>query len=400
MKRFLSVALAAGAGLVFAGSAFAITYGTPGTVEEGTYFAIKSSDTANVAAYQAGMAANGIQAARHNLGAMSTQYNTTGTSEICVFCHTPHHTLTANSRGINSGSNYANKSDYAPAPIWNRQSVATNFVAYGTTIGGSVVSSGQIGGVTLACLSCHDAQTTFDNLVNAPGSGLGGTFTTGTGSNYGTAARQGWTFFDQTAFQFDSNGGMMTNDTTDNDIRLNIGMGPTSGAVDLSNDHPMSICYSDGHQGDASAIGNNGLACNAGDTTKRASLRDRSDVIGDIDLATGLTTTNAALGTLGSAVAQELANNVSQNRWAVRGFISGGANDGVTNGAKIGDLLRNGKVECSSCHDPHFKNRSNIDWKDATGGGDVPTSDDVDGLFLRRVGGNAGSGVCRTCHNK
>ncbi len=383
MKRFLTIALAAATGLVIAGSASA-------AVQEGTYFAISSTGTSNVAAYSYGMSANGIQASRHNLGAMSNMFNTAGTSEVCVFCHTPHHTLTSTTPGHPS---------YAPAPIWNRQgNTAANYIGYGTTIGGSNITATQYGGVTLACLSCHDGVTTFDNIVNAPGSGLGAN-----GFTYGAGHKQGWTEYDGTDLQGGTQpGGSMPTDITDNDIRLNIGAGAngnnaTANNVDMSNDHPMSVCYSDSNQ--------SGDGCNPGDTVKRASLRDRSTVIGDIDLSTGLATTNGALGVMGAAKAAELINNVGQNRWAVRGFISGGAADGAgANGAKISDLLRLGKVECSSCHDPHFKNRSNIDFTDATTDGGAgagnTVSDDVDGLFLRRVGGNAGSGVCRTCHNK
>ncbi len=380
MKRFLTIALAATTGLVIAGSASAAT------VQEGSYFKIQSTDAANVAAYSYGLAANGIQASRHNLGAMGFMYNTGGTSEICVFCHTPHHTLTATTAGHS----------YAPAPIWNRQSMASNFIGYGTTIGGSFMGNNSYGGVTLACLSCHDGVTTFDNIVNAPGSGLGANFV------YGAGSKQGWTMYDETALQAGTQpGGSMPTDIANSDIRLNIGAGAsgnnvTAGNVDMSNDHPMSVCFSDG-------ITDAANGCN--DTTKRASLRDRSTVIGDIDLSTGLTTTNGALANMSATKAAELIANLGQNRWAVRGFISGGAADGATGSgaARISDLLRLGKVECSSCHDPHFKNRSNVDFNDATPGGmgnSAPTDDMVDGLFLRRVGGNAGSGVCRTCHNK
>ncbi|MBI5587425.1 MAG: hypothetical protein HY889_03555, partial [Deltaproteobacteria bacterium] len=83
---------------------------------------------------------------------------------------------------------------------------------------------------------------------------------------------------------------------------------------------------------------------------------------------------------------------LAQNRWAIKGYIDGGT-------ATIADLLRNTKVECSSCHDPHFKNTS-WDEIEAVGGYAGKDPSEIDGLFLRRVGGNTGSGVCRTCHNK
>ncbi|MBI2399528.1 MAG: hypothetical protein HYV23_00435, partial [Deltaproteobacteria bacterium] len=68
--------------------------------------------------------------------------------------------------------------------------------------------------------------------------------------------------------------------------------------------------------------------------------------------------------------------------------------------ATIADLLRDSKVECSSCNDPHFNNKS---WNeiDATyAAAETDQEPENNGLFLRRVGGNSGSGLCRTCHNK
>jgi hypothetical protein len=136
--------------------------------------------------------------------------------------------------------------------------------------------------------------------------------------------------------------------------------------TDLSNDHPVSVAYAGG---------------------TKASLRPASTVIGSIDLAYDLS---------GSA-ASDYDGNLSQNRWAVAGFIS--------ETATIGDLLRDGNVECSSCHDPHFSNKS---WDEVDATWALPelstwcssNEDCSDGLFLRRVGGNSGSGLCRTCHEK
>ena len=81
-----------------------------------------------------------------------------GTTEVCVFCHTPH------------GSNTQLTGH---APIWNRNVrprtdfspyTAPNFDASGT-------DPGRPKGVSLACLSCHDGVIAIDALVNAPGSG-------------------------------------------------------------------------------------------------------------------------------------------------------------------------------------------------------------------------------------
>lgn len=81
------------------------------------------------------------------------------TTEICVFCHTPH------------GSN-----DGVPGPLWNRRITdKTKFVLYSGT-------PGDPNNVTMVCLSCHDgvsgigddsAVAAYDthNVVNNPGSG-------------------------------------------------------------------------------------------------------------------------------------------------------------------------------------------------------------------------------------
>ena len=126
-----------------------------------------------------------------------------GTTEICVFCHTPHHTNTTNNL----------------KPLWNRGTQApASFTAYGSTMAGNSVASSDIGSTSLACLSCHDGTTTFDNLVNAPGK---------SGVTNGGADR-GWTFWDAAV------PGVVSDFMTSS--RLNIGL-------NLSNDHPVSITY-------------------------------------------------------------------------------------------------------------------------------------------------------------
>ncbi|MFQ5441350.1 MAG: hypothetical protein ACE5EB_01345 [Thermodesulfobacteriota bacterium] len=306
-----------------------------------------------VAAYTNGLAANGIVGTRHNMGAFGGPIRTNATTQVCVFCHTPHHT------------------NQSAAPLWNRSTAnSTSYQAYGSTIGGSNITTVD-GGASIACLSCHDGVTTFDSIVNAPGNGgitAGGSdqqwsfimadvgLDLGAWDHFGTPGNENvWC----TACH--GTGGFAQGPNTWQ--RLSIG-------TDLTNDHPVSVTYS-------------------GNT--KASLRAKTTVLGTIDLTTGLSNTNSL-----SAYYQAM----TQNRWAVNGSISDTAN--------ISALLRNDKVECSSCHDPHFKNLS---WDEADasydanytiGGASKWCSGDacIDGLFLRRVGGNTGSGVCRTCHDK
>lgn len=310
-----------------------------------------SAPAATVANYVAGNVAGGIGDTRHNLGSTGRVLSATNTTGICVFCHTPHH---SNQGGVNG-----------LAPLWNRGTAApTAYTAYGTTIGGTFIDNTDVGGSTLACLSCHDGVITFDNIVNAPGKG---------GVTAGGLDR-GW------SFQMPIPVFGMPSPVVDHFTLSALSCGACHGAdqigrltigQDLSNDHPVSVPY----------------------TTGRASLRATNTIINSIDLTTGLAA---------SAVTY-MDGNLAQNRWAVKGFIS--------DTATIADLLRNGKVECSSCHDPHFDNKSwdevEQGWKDPMSGmiGDQATwcangEDCTDGNFLRRVGGNTGSGVCRTCHEK
>ncbi len=306
MKRFLVIALAAASvGFIAVGSASAANPATP---------------TAPAATYNAGDAANGIADSRHNLGSLAEHIGTVansstnginGSSEICVFCHTPHHTVTT------LGAN---------VPIWNRNnSTVGSYTAYGTTLGGSTV--GAPGSTTLACLSCHDGVTTFDNLANRPGKGTGAISAT---------------FWDK--------GAVVSSFMTSG--RLNI-------SKNLSNDHPVSVAYG---------------------TDGRASLRPTATVISAVDVAYGLADSASTFD----------GGNLTKNLWAVKGYINASAT--------IGDLLRGGNVECSSCHDPHFNNKS-FNEIDSTYGS-IDQEFESNGLFLRRVGGNSGSGLCRTCHNK
>ncbi len=125
-----------------------------------------------------------------------------------------------------------------------------------------------------------------------------------------------------------------------------------------------------------------------------ASLRDTSTVISSINMCNQQESDGSC--------AEELVNG---NLWAVAGFIN--------STATIEDLLRGSsgqqQLECSSCHDPHYKNLTNPEtyfWESydvPLGGGYDATSHtdmNIDGLFLRRVGGTSDSGVCRTCHAK
>ena len=125
--------------------------------------------------------------------------------EICVYCHTPH----------------ASNVGFSGAPLWNKEDInASSFTMYGA--GSAGVAGSTIAGTatsatpespSLACLSCHDGVSAVDSIVNAPGSGSG---SLGTGTNAITVG--------------------ITN------ANANIG-------TDLTNDHPVSIVYTEGVAG-------------------------------------------------------------------------------------------------------------------------------------------------------
>lgn len=138
-----------------------------------------------------------IASTKHNLGSDGTGSNSfTGTSEICVFCHTPH--------GANTS---------AAVPLWNRNissnTAYTTFDSLGTTSLDSAVAS--VGSVSIACLSCHDGTQAMDTIINEPGSGL-----------------------DVTGY---SGGGWTGNNSPQGVANL---------GLDLTNDHPIGILYGGG----------------------------------------------------------------------------------------------------------------------------------------------------------
>ncbi len=104
-----------------------------------------------------------IRDTKHNLS-INDDVLATGTSEVCVFCHTPH----------------GGRTDVAGggAPLWNRAlppsgtSGTGAFTMYKSpNFDGTVDVSTGPKGVSLACLSCHDGTIALDALINAPGSG-------------------------------------------------------------------------------------------------------------------------------------------------------------------------------------------------------------------------------------
>lgn len=240
----------------------------------------------------------GIATSKHNLGGTNATFNRlsggTTDGEICVFCHTPH------------GSNVSVK-----APLWNKSTPASTYQVYDTTWsatmtagGGAYTSGGNPvpGGVSLACLSCHDGTQAMDNMINRPGSGG---FTSGTGSymvgatwSQGSGNTLGTTAGVQTAV---GAFGKLTS-------------GIAALGTDLRNDHPISIYYC----GASAALTDNSTA-NCQDPDFNAPRRSGTNNFW-VDVS--------GVGTAGTKDKTDM----------------------VLYSSSISDRMT---VECASCHDPH-----------------------------------------------
>jgi len=99
----------------------------------------------------------GIVGSRHDLSPGGLAQSVVGSTEVCVFCHTPHGSDTS-----------------AAVPLWNK--VLPNPTVYDTFrysyLGTSSLDGTEapVGSVSLACLSCHDGVQGMDVVINAPGS--------------------------------------------------------------------------------------------------------------------------------------------------------------------------------------------------------------------------------------
>ena len=238
----------------------------------------------------------GIANTKHNLGADNAQnenYMTTGTTEICVFCHTPHASNTA-----------------VKAPLWNKPVAAgTSYTTYTTATSATIEGSVDMSGISLACLSCHDGTQAMDTMINKPGSG---------GYNASGSAISGgvWTGARQS-------GGAMTN----------AGEFISMLGTDLTNDHPVGIQYCGGgvSTGGASTTAASSGSCRDGDFNA-----PQNGLIGGhrawwVDTSVGTSGTRQKTDMILYARAPTLAGDATSGQF--QPF-----------------------VECASCHDPHTEN--------------------------------------------
>jgi Doubled CXXCH motif (Paired_CXXCH_1) len=133
-----------------------------------------------------------VRGTRHNLSASgpgTTRAAAGSTSEVCVFCHTPHGATQADQGGSPLRS-----------PLWNRRVPAgTTYTPYTSgTLDAQAIADGlnnQPGGSSKLCLSCHDGTLAIGNVnvlngqanasVPMVGTGPGGTMPPGQGTASG-----------------------------------------------------------------------------------------------------------------------------------------------------------------------------------------------------------------------
>lgn len=110
-----------------------------------------------------------IRNTKHNLSSIppvgiERAVYTEQTTEICIFCHTPH--------GANTDASGIN------APLWNRNLSTARYILYdqvwSTSFEGYEKSPKPNAptGYSRLCLSCHDGTIALGSVVNPPGSGI------------------------------------------------------------------------------------------------------------------------------------------------------------------------------------------------------------------------------------
>jgi len=129
--------------------------------------------------FSSGAYSQSVVGSKHDLSSINTS-----TTEVCVFCHTPHQAVVGQQ------------------PLWNRAITAATFTVYSSDTMDAI--PGQPLGTSKLCLGCHDGTLAVDAVSNPPNTG---------------------TFVQGTTLMGAINGGA-----------ADVGN-------DLSNDHPISIEY-------------------------------------------------------------------------------------------------------------------------------------------------------------
>jgi predicted CXXCH cytochrome family protein len=311
---------------------------------------------AKVAGGMALMAASGAAMASvtntvHNLSVTGSATHLVGgnaTTEICIFCHTPH------------GGDQS-----VTAPLWNRSVSSTSVFTRFSNLGRITFDANEapVGGVSIACLSCHDGTQARDAVINGPGGGPNGNSVLIGGTTNGAAT---WVDGTSTSTAYLSDLAASDNGTLSGDL---IYLG-----TDLRNDHPISMQYGGGGYA-------TGSTPTSGDATRDPDFAAYTGGVGSYgsSAVSHAPTSSTNAGVVGTATGAVNIDTKSGMFYIDTGNTGYQANDfplytrtdgGVSGGEPM--------VECGTCHDPHSDNAT----------------------FLRLPGGNDGSQVCLTCHAK
>lgn len=259
-----------------------------------------------VGVFGSSQALAGIASTKHNLGSSQNGNNaftpTTGTAELCVFCHTPHGADTT-----------------AAVPLWNRKLASPATYTTYNSLGTSSLdgATAPVGSVSIACLSCHDGVQAMNTMINQPGSG---------GYLAAGAAWAGtWSGSRVTLTGVDA-GKLLPG------IISNIGQ-------DLKNDHPIGIQYGGGMPSGGAYT--TGIIADGGfkdPDFKGVQYTDlNSNPVWWVD---------TAAGAAGTRQKTDMLLYTRSDQVAVNKDGSAGA---TLTGAQA-------FVECASCHDPHSEN--------------------------------------------
>lgn len=314
-----------------------------------------------------------IRNTKHNLAA-NADIQATGTTEVCVFCHTPHGGRTDVALGN--------------APLWNRALppvdqntgialdgiyqvyTSPNFDAQDTT-----GAPGRPKGVSLACLSCHDGAIALDALINAPGSGgfIAANRANLSGSETGTSL-PGITFSGQ---------GVDGNETMKEGLRSSDGADPNR----------------DGFQG-----GLNDFVFDVGGGVGMEPFPNLGRNLTDdhpisIEMPTGDPQFAQALQNLDESRA-----NIAGVRRGSTWSLPNDVRDWVRLYRSVDSVSNARYVECASCHNPHTPRTTFLRLPSLPSNlGSAPTGEE------RPINGatrdlnhepNQGSLICLTCHQK
>ncbi len=297
----------------------------------------------------------------HNLSITNTSggqhlVGPTATTEICIFCHTPH------------GGDQS-----VAAPIWNRTVSSTSVYTRFSSMGRITFDAKEapVGAVSIACLSCHDGSQARDAVINGPGSGQNNnSVLVGGGSGPGSGT---WVDGTNASTAYLSNLNASDNGRLDGDL---IYLG-----TDLRNDHPISMQYGGG------GISFNSPTGPTIDPDFSQSVNSAASPGGYGSLAANHASPNTTAGTQAGIATGSVnysanygSNAIGPKWWVDTGTAGYQATDFplYTRTDLVGDPTPQPFVECATCHDPHSQNST----------------------FLRLPGGNTRSQVCLTCHAK